>query len=349
MPFGNVFEKINSEYYQLTGAEKRVADYVVAYQQKSQFMSISELAEESGVAEATISRFCRRLGYKGYNAFKLAIANSTAGRIDTLPPESEITPEDTIEELSQKLYVTDRDAMAQTLELIRPADIRRAADILSAAEKVLCMGQGGSMLLAQECAHLFSTSLPNFHAVVDSHMQAIAASHLTGKDAVLYYSYSGSTEELLKNLKIVWERKAKTILITRFPKSPGATYADVVLQCGSREGPLQVGSVAARVDGAGELRTFLSVVFPMIKPGIGALAIFTFVNTWNDYFLQLVMLTSDSKWTLPLAIANLQGEMSSDFGLIMAGAALASIPIIVVFITFQKYFTQGIAMGAVKG
>ena len=106
---------------------------------------------------------------------------------------------------------------------------------------------------------------------------------------------------------------------------------------------------AARVDGAGELKTFFSVVFPMIKPGIGALAIFTFVNTWNDYFLQLVMLTSEEKWTLPLAIANMQGEMSSDFGLIMAGAALASIPIIVVFIAFQKYFTKGIAMGAVKG
>lgn len=106
---------------------------------------------------------------------------------------------------------------------------------------------------------------------------------------------------------------------------------------------------AARVDGAGELRTFVTVVLPMIKPGIGALAIFTFVNTWNDYFLQLVMLQSDDKWTLPLAISNLQGEMSSDFGLIMAGAALAAIPIIVVFIAFQKYFTQGIAMGAVKG
>ena len=106
---------------------------------------------------------------------------------------------------------------------------------------------------------------------------------------------------------------------------------------------------AARVDGAGELKTFFSVVFPMIKPGIGALAIFTFVNTWNDYFLQLVLLTIEEKWTLPLAIANMQGEMSSDFGLIMAGAALASIPIIVVFIAFQKYFTQGIAMGAVKG
>ena len=84
---------------------------------------------------------------------------------------------------------------------------------------------------------------------------------------------------------------------------------------------------AARVDGAGELRTFFSVVFPMIKPGIGALAIFTFVNTWNDYFLQLVMLISEEKWTLPLAIANMQGEMSTDYGLIMAGAALASVPL----------------------
>ena len=106
---------------------------------------------------------------------------------------------------------------------------------------------------------------------------------------------------------------------------------------------------AARVDGAGELRTFFSVVFPMIKPGIGALAIFTFVNTWNDYFLQLVMLITEEKLTLPLAIANMQGEMSTDYGLIMAGAALASVPIIIVFIAFQKYFTQGIAMGAVKG
>ncbi len=106
---------------------------------------------------------------------------------------------------------------------------------------------------------------------------------------------------------------------------------------------------AARVDGAGELRTFFSVVFPMIKPGVGALAIFTFVNCWNDYFLQLIMLTSRTSWTLPLGIARLQGEMSNDFGLIMAGATLAAIPIVAVFLAFQKYFTQGIAMGAVKG
>ena len=91
---------------------------------------------------------------------------------------------------------------------------------------------------------------------------------------------------------------------------------------------------AARIDGAGEIRTFVSVVLPMVTPGIGALAIFTFINSWNDYFLQLIMLNSTKSLTISLGIAKIQAEMSNDYGLIMA---------------FQKYFTQGIAMGAVKG
>jgi multiple sugar transport system permease protein len=106
---------------------------------------------------------------------------------------------------------------------------------------------------------------------------------------------------------------------------------------------------AARIDGASEAKTFTTIVVPMIKPGIGALAIFTFINSWNDYFMQLIMLSSTSKLTISLGIAKLQAENSTDFGLIMAGATLAAIPIIIVFIAFQKYFTQGITMGAVKG
>ena len=106
---------------------------------------------------------------------------------------------------------------------------------------------------------------------------------------------------------------------------------------------------AARIDGAGELYTFTSVVFPMIKPGVGALAIFTFISSWNDYFMQLIMLSSTKNLTISLGIAKMQAENATDYGLIMAGAALASIPIIIVFIIFQKYFTKGITMGAVKG
>ena len=106
---------------------------------------------------------------------------------------------------------------------------------------------------------------------------------------------------------------------------------------------------ACRIDGASEWRTFTDVMFPMIKPGVGACAIFTFINSWNDYFMQLIMLMSTKELTISLGIATMQGENSTDFGLLMAGSALASVPIIVVFLIFQKYFTKGITMGAVKG
>ena len=106
---------------------------------------------------------------------------------------------------------------------------------------------------------------------------------------------------------------------------------------------------ACRIDGASEWRTFTDVMFPMIKPGVGACAIFTFINSWNDYFMQLIMLTASKNLTISLGIATMQGESSTDYGLLMAGATLASVPIIIVFLVFQKYFTKGITMGAVKG
>ncbi len=106
---------------------------------------------------------------------------------------------------------------------------------------------------------------------------------------------------------------------------------------------------ACRIDGASEWRTFTDVMFPMIKPGVGALAIFTFINAWNDYFMQLIMLSSGKNLTISLGVATLQGENATDFGLLMAGSALSCIPIIIIFIIFQKYFTKGITMGAVKG
>ena len=106
---------------------------------------------------------------------------------------------------------------------------------------------------------------------------------------------------------------------------------------------------SAKIDGCNELKTFTSIAFPIVKPGFAALAIFTFINTWNDYFMQLVMLSSREKLTISLGVATLQAEMATNYGLIMAGAALAAVPIVTVFLVFQKFFTQGITMGAVKG
>ena len=244
----NVFERISAEYYNLTTAEKKAADYVLSHQRKAQDMSITELAAASGVAEATVSRFCRRLGCKGYNAFRLAIANSIAQRPQQSNPLSgEVLDDDSFSDVCKKLYTANVSAMTQTLELVRPEEYIRAADLLEQADRVLCMGQGGSMIIAQEAAHLFSTASGKYFAVSDSHMQVIAAATMDPDDVILFFSYSGATKDMVETLNLARERRAKTILITRFPKSPGAALADVVLQCGANESPLQLGSVPARI------------------------------------------------------------------------------------------------------
>ncbi len=246
MGTGNVFETISQQYYELTASEKKTADYLMAHQEESQYMSIAELAEESGVAEATISRFCRRLGYKGYNAFKLAIANSTAHLQPGAPTLSD-TEGDSLEEVAHRLCSVDSAAIAQTLELLDCAAVRKAVDLLERAERVCCMGQGGSMLIASEAAHLFSAASGKFFAVSDSHMQMIRAANMGERDAVLFFSYSGATRDMVETLQVARERGARIILITRFPKSPGGALADVVLRCGANESPLQIGSVAAKL------------------------------------------------------------------------------------------------------
>lgn len=245
----SVSEKISAGYYDLTVAEKKAANYVIAHQEEVQFMSISELAEASGVAEATVSRFCRRLDYKSYNAFKLALAQSTAQRrySGADPLSGQVETEDSLPEVCRKLYNAHVSALTKTMELLRPEAIGQAVDLMERAKKVLCMGQGGSMVLAEEAAHLFSTASGKFFAVSDSHMQAIAVTNMEEGDVILFFSYSGATRDMLETLAGARERGGKSILITRFPNSPGAGLADVVLQCGVDESPLQLGSARSKI------------------------------------------------------------------------------------------------------
>lgn len=243
-----VFEQISGNYYALTSSEKKVADFTLSNQSGTQFMSISELADACGVAEATISRFCRRLGYKGYNAFKLALANSSPQhKLWDNPLSGEVTAEDSLEDICKKLYTAEVEAMAQTMEFLDLDSVARASRMLHDARRVMCMGQGGSLLIANEAAHLFSTVCNKFTAVADSHLQAIAATTMDPEDVILFFSYSGSTREMMETLKLARLQRGQVILVTRFPRSPGAELSDVVLQCGANENALQSGSIAARI------------------------------------------------------------------------------------------------------
>lgn len=209
-------------------------------------MSITSLAEECGVADATISRFCRSLGFDGYNDFKLALAKADSGA-GPRGIQGQVLPEDSVMEMGQKLYAADTSAIAQTLALLDETGIRQAAALLGAARQVYCFGQGGSMVMAMEAWARFATVAPQFQCIQDSHMQAMAVSLAGPGDAVLFFSYSGATRDMMDVLRLTRERGIKVILVTHYAKSPAAALADVVLLCGSREGPLQSGSVAAKM------------------------------------------------------------------------------------------------------
>ncbi|MNZ90274.1 L-arabinose transport system permease protein AraQ [compost metagenome] len=107
---------------------------------------------------------------------------------------------------------------------------------------------------------------------------------------------------------------------------------------------------SATIDGAGELRIFIQVVLPLILPALGALAIFTFMHTWNDYLWQLIILQSSDMLTLPLGITTVAyDENTINYGVAMTGASIAAVPMIIFFLLLQRSFIKGITMGAVKG
>lgn len=106
---------------------------------------------------------------------------------------------------------------------------------------------------------------------------------------------------------------------------------------------------AAEIDGCSNFQQYLKIALPLSKSAIGALSIFLFVQIWNDFMWQLVMLTGKANLTMPLFVSNLIAERSSMFGYQFAGGAIATIPIIIVFLIFRNYFVSGITAGAVKG
>ncbi|MBN6054588.1 carbohydrate ABC transporter permease [Nonomuraea sp. RK-328] len=106
---------------------------------------------------------------------------------------------------------------------------------------------------------------------------------------------------------------------------------------------------AARVDGAGELRVLWRVVVPVMRPALAALAVFLFLGAWNDFLWPLIALRTPEMYTLPVALATLQGLARTDFGQVMVGTAISSLPMMVLFLVLQKQFISGLLAGATKG
>ena len=107
---------------------------------------------------------------------------------------------------------------------------------------------------------------------------------------------------------------------------------------------------SARIDGAKEFFTFNVIVLPIMKPAIATQAIFSFVTSWNDLFKPLILLTKQDKYTLPIMVSLLRGDIyRTEYGSVYLGLTLTALPLIVVYLFLSKYIVAGVAMGSVKG
>ena len=105
---------------------------------------------------------------------------------------------------------------------------------------------------------------------------------------------------------------------------------------------------AARVDGAGRFRIFSTVILPLTVPGLVATGIFSFINGWNEYLFASTFMKSYENWTLPIGIASFSGQYATNWGTLMAGAVLITLPVVLMFLLLQKHLVSGMTAGAVK-
>lgn len=243
----DIFSQIRSRYNAFTNTEKKVADYILENMKDVIYMSITDLADACNVGEASVFRFCKTMNLKGYQEFKIALAHSNSIDDGTPQLSSKITMQDTFAELSSKILSTNLSALTETYNLINENDISKAIDSMINAERIQFFGVGASLMTAMEAKNKFMRITNKTECSIDSHLQIMSAALMTEKDVAILISYSGSTKDTIEVAKVAKERGAKVISITRFAKSPLTSYSDITLLCGANEGPLQGGSLSAKI------------------------------------------------------------------------------------------------------
>ncbi len=241
----DIFYSIRKLYDTFTKSEKKVADFIMQTPEKVLYTSITDLAEMCGVGDTTVFRFCKSLKLNGYQDLKMTLAQAIAGKEgkeDLIV--GEINANDDVAAIAKKALAASVSALEETCGLIDPAAIKNASDLIAAAKQVHFFGMGSSGVTAMEAKQKFMRILPNVNYVSDSHMQLMAAALMDSADVAVVFSYSGSTKDIIELLKIIRKNGAKIICITKFAKSQIAGLSDVVLLCGSNEGPLQGGALS---------------------------------------------------------------------------------------------------------
>jgi DNA-binding MurR/RpiR family transcriptional regulator len=246
----SLLARIRAGLPEFSGALQRVAEWILTDPAGAARSTIVELAEGSGTSPATVTRFCRAMGFDGYADMRLGIAGETgrAARTGgwTMDIGREIQPADPLERVLGQIMAADTRAMHDTASLLDLREIERAADVIARAPRVDIYGASGSALVGAEmqfCLHRIGIAA---WAWADVHNGLASSALLRPGDVALGISHSGQTRETIEMLAEAGSHGVTTIALTSFPRSPLAEVADITLLTATQATTFRPDALSAR-------------------------------------------------------------------------------------------------------
>lgn len=243
-----ILTKMRQGMTSFTPSEQKIASYILENPKEAMNLSVVEMAEKSNTSEASVVRFCKTLGLKGYQELKLSISMSSIGKSTKEKILHEIiNANDTPDVILNKLSAGSIQAIEDTNNVLNISSLAEAIDKINECEKIHLFGAGASSIVALDAQYKFSRiNIPAF-MFFDHHIQLTTAVHLTEKDVAIGISHTGRTMEVINILKVAKERGATTISITQYGKSPIQEVSDIVLYTASVENNFRSGAMASRI------------------------------------------------------------------------------------------------------
>lgn len=236
---------IRGSYRHFSEKEKKIADYVLNDPKNIIHLTINQIADELGLAESTIFRFCQRIGFKGFQAFKISLAAEVVAPLKDI--HEKIEEGDSISAVTEKVFRSNIKTLEDTLQIVDAKAMTQATEKLMAARKIDFYGNGGSAMVAMDGYHKFVRLGLQVSMNLDSHMQLMAASQLRSDDVAIVISHSGTTTDVLDVLRVLKEKGVTIISVTNFAKSPLSKGADIALYTVSEETDFRSEALSSRI------------------------------------------------------------------------------------------------------
>lgn len=246
---GKILNTISSLQNSLTKTEKKIAAAILSQPEILSQCSLSEVAKQLDVGEATFIRFCRTLGFKGYTDFKLelAIELATQNQDNRVLLDTDVSDSDTSKDIAEKLKVSLDSVIGETINLLDFDVLEKVVRELLKAKRIFLFGVGSSGLTAEEAKHKLMRIGLQTDAVTNNHFMYMQAALVTEGDLVIGISHSGYSEEIVKSLRFSRANKATTVAITHNLRSPVTEEANYVLINGNRQGHMQGDSIGTKM------------------------------------------------------------------------------------------------------